>query len=360
MFLSAALLSACSSLPVPDGKLDPRRTISVSADLAAHDEFPNEWWYYAGRLEDENGIEYAFHVSFFKHWATDERRFGLPVRWVDNPGRFAHGTLTNLSTGKRYAHETVGVQRRGTAGANNDRFHVWTGGWSAQQVPGSDAHLVKAKLKRTGLELKFKPLKPLIVHAGDGTGRPPSVGKSQSYYISSTRMEVSGKLQLPHGEPLSVRGVGWFDHEIMGMDVARGSSGWDWYALQLDDGSELVIYQARRRDGPILDRTMVALVDRDGTRCQLASDEIEITPLDHWTSPRSGARYPVSWKIAIASHGIELSLETAVNESEVRGRFSQITYWEGFIKVEGTRRGRRLTGHGFVELTGYDKSLGDL
>lgn len=357
--LCAACPSACTSVPTPTGQVDPQRTISLPADLAAHDEFANEWWYYAGHLEDENGTEYAFHVSFFKHWGTDERRFGIPVRWVDNPGRFAHGALTNLATGQRYIHEVVGVHRHGTAGARSDRFHVWTGGWSAKD--GGDAtHELRASLKRAELELQFEPLKPLTVHAGDGTGQPPSAGNSASYYISSTRMGVSGSLRLRGGESLKVRGVGWFDHEIMGLDVSRGARGWDWFALQLDDGSEIVVYQARKEDGTPASRSMVALIDPDGRRQQLGNRDCKIEAIEHWTSSRSGARYPVRWKISIPSRRIQLQLDPANTDSEVRGRYSQITYWEGFVRVNGTRRGRPLAGHGYVELTGYDKSMRQL
>jgi len=343
-------------MPRPTGKVDPQRTIALPADLAAHDEFANEWWYYAGRMEDENGDEYAFHVSFFKHWGTDERRFGIPVRWVDNPGRFAHGTLANLSSGQRHTHEVVGVARHGTAGARSDRFDVWTRGWSAKDG-GNGTHQLSAAVKRADLELTFEPLKPLIIHAGDGTGKPPSTGNSDSYYISSTRMAISGKLRSHGGPTLKVHGTGWFDHEIMGMDVARGGRGWDWFALQLDDRSELVVYQSRAEDGSPTGRTMVALIGPGGARQQLGDDACKIEVLGHWTSPRSGARYPVRWKLSLPSRGIELELTPARTDSELRGLLSRITYWEGFVRVQGTRHGRPLGGHGFVELTGYAKSM---
>ena len=250
----------------------------------------------------------------------------------------------------------VGVARRGTAGARSDRYHVWTGSWSARGTE-SGSHLVDASLRRTKLDLEFKPRKPLIVHAGDGTGKPPSVGKSQSYYLSSTRMDIAGTLNLGSGKEVIVKGEGWFDHEIMEMDVSRGARGWDWFALQLDDGSELVFYQARKEDGTIADGAMVALIDREGVRQQLRQDQVEIEELEHWESPRSGARYPVRWKLSIPSHGIVLNLSPSSIDSEVRGRYSQVTYWEGLVRLEGTRRGKRLGGHGFVELTGYAKSM---
>ncbi len=361
VFICAAYLPACSYGPAPAGKLDPQRIISTSADLAAHDEFPNEWWYYAGRLEDEHGTAYAFYLSFFKHWARRERRFGFPVRWVDNPGRFAHGKLTNLATGESYVHETVGVARRGTAGARSDRFHVWTGDWFARGTD-SGSHLVSAGLRRAQLELELTPRKPLIVHAGDGTGKPPSVGKSQSYYISSTRMAIAGSLDLGgEEEPVAVEGEGWFDHEIIGMEVARGKDGWDWFALQLDDDSEMVIYLYRFENrAPSPGPAMVALIDRHGRRQEIPASQLKLEELEHWKSPRSGARYPVRWQLSIPSRGIDLTLSPTARDSEVRGRFSRITYWEGLVEIEGTRRGKPLGGHGYVELTGYVKSMREL
>ncbi len=36
---------------------------------------------------------------------------------------------------------------------------------------------------------------------------------------------------------------------------------------------------------------------------------------------------------------------------------TSFTYWEGAVQVSGTSRGRTLSGRGYVELTGYAKSM---
>jgi predicted secreted hydrolase len=34
---------------------------------------------------------------------------------------------------------------------------------------------------------------------------------------------------------------------------------------------------------------------------------------------------------------------------------TNVTYWEGAVKVKGTYKGRSVEGKGYVKLTGYDK-----
>ena len=129
MAVLAGLMVSCGTrdVPPPEARVDGKRETQLPKDHAAHDEFANEWWYYAGVVKDESGAEYTFHVAFFKHWATNEWRFGLPARWFGNPLQFAQGVVTDLASGKRVVKEVIGSRPLGTVGARSDRLCVWTG-----------------------------------------------------------------------------------------------------------------------------------------------------------------------------------------------------------------------------------------
>ncbi|MCP5536853.1 MAG: hypothetical protein H7A51_11565 [Akkermansiaceae bacterium] len=337
-------------MPAPSGRVDGKRGISLPADHAAHDEFAVEWWYYTGIIKDDAGADYAFHVAFFKSWAGKEKRFGIPVRWFGNPCQFAQAAVTDLSTGRRYVKEVIGSRRLGTAGATTDRLMVWTGKWVAFDR-GAGQPCVRVDLGGVELDIELEPVKPWTLH-----GKPGMEPASRSYYMSSTRMSVKGTLKR-NGSLSKITGTGWADHEMMGPDVARGADGWDWFALQLDDGSELVHYAPRHLDGSAPKRGMTVRIDQRGVRHVLKPGACRVEPTEHWTSPRSGVRFPVGWRLNIPPWGVDCNLAAAFKDGELYGRFSQIRYWEGLVRVAGRKNGRPLSGHGYVELTGYDRPL---
>ncbi|MCB1967656.1 MAG: lipocalin family protein, partial [Candidatus Accumulibacter sp.] len=74
-------------------------------------------------------------------------------------------------------------------------------------------------------------------------------------------------------------------------------------------------------------------------------------PVRNWSSPRSGASYPVEIEIRLG----ELTLRTApvLDDQELSTRRpAPVVYWEGLVHVEGGLRGR-----GYLEMTGYAAHL---
>jgi predicted secreted hydrolase len=120
--------------------------------------------------------------------------------------------------------------------------------------------------------------------------------------------------------------------------------GWDWFGLQLEDGRELMLYRVRRAGS--VDPAIGSLVGRDGAVRTLAAGDVQVDVLGHWTSPRSGTRYPAGWRLRAPAAGLDLTVEPVVADQELD---LTIRYWEGAVKVTGTAEGR-----GYVELTGYD------
>jgi predicted secreted hydrolase len=130
--------------------------------------------------------------------------------------------------------------------------------------------------------------------------------------------------------------------------------GWDWFSLQLDDGRELMYFQIRREDGSVEPVSGGTVVARDGATRRLPAREVVLSVLYRWTSPHTGATYPARWRLLVPGEGLDLLVEPEVADQEMRTSF---VYWEGAVRVSGRRRGRPVSGRGFVELTGYARSM---
>jgi predicted secreted hydrolase len=204
-----------------------------------------------------------------------------------------------------------------------------------------------------GLELVARAVKPPALHDRDGwIDFGPAGG---SYYYSRTAMDVSGTITLD-GQDVAVTGEAWFDHQ-WGDFISVGGGGWDWFAVNLDDGTDLTLSLVRDADGsyPLIYGTVV---DADGTTRHLDRDAFTVEVTDRWTSPASGADYPAGWTIAIPTEGdlvVELRPTVAAQELDTLAT-TGVVYWEGSQVVGGTRAGERIGGEAYVELTGYAPS----
>jgi predicted secreted hydrolase len=164
-------------------------------------------------------------------------------------------------------------------------------------------------------------------------------------------MTASGTLTV-NGQSSEVSGEAWFDHQ-WGDFIAVGGGGWDWFAVNLDDGTDLTLSLVRAADGtyPLVYGTLVA---PDGSVEHLDRDMFTVMPLDTWTSPRTGATYPAHWQIDIPGEQLQIELQPTVADQELdTRRTTGVVYWEGSQWVDATRAGVPVTGEAYVELTGY-------
>jgi predicted secreted hydrolase len=144
------------------------------------------------------------------------------------------------------------------------------------------------------------------------------------------------------------------DHEYSTSALGPDEVGWDWFSVQLDDGSELMLFQLRQTDGGISPYSSATLIEPDGSAVHLEVGDFTIAVTDRWTSPQSGADYPAGWTIDVPDFGIRLEIEPYAADQELQVSF---VYWEGAVRVAGTRDGRQIAGAGYVELTGYAHSM---
>lgn len=327
-------LAAAPAAPVEAGKKPAERTaalapLNLPADHAPHGS-GMEWWYYNGILDAKTGNRYAFHVAVFV-------ANGLVKQTV------MHAALTDLQTGKRFTSQnrTGGLPARSVTNGFDFRQDGW------QVVASGPAHALRASFEGASLALDLEDTHPVVAHRAADSATPGLLdfGKSGiSYYYSRPRISTQGEISIG-GKSVPVSGDVWFDHQWGDFDVL--TLGWNWFALHLADGSDVMLYELFDMEGR---KVMTAgTVSNAVGAVPLKAGDVELKPGSTWTSPKTGIRYVVEW-------GLKLPSGTyAIKPFHPDGEFdsSQTTanvYWEGPVKVTGSSN-----GEGFLELSGYDR-----
>jgi predicted secreted hydrolase len=201
-----------------------------------------------------------------------------------------------------------------------------------------------------GLDLRLEPGRPPVFQGDDGySAKGPEAGNASLYY-SFTRMPAAGAVEVG-GERYQVSGLAWLDREWSTSALGPGLAGWDWFSIQLDDGSDLMFYGLRREDGSMDTLSAGTLVEADGSLVRLDRESVGLRSGERWRSPVTGVRYPLQWTLEIPSLDLRLEVEPRIPNQEMD---LSVRYWEGAIRVRGERAGRPVRGSGYLEMTGYD------
>ncbi len=377
LFLLALLLSACRE---PDRL--PNASLSVSgalraennegyaraispreflfpADHGPHPEFRTEWWYYTGNLSTREGRRFGFQLTFFRS-AFAPITPKMPERasaWATRQAWLAHFTVTDVESGRFHSFERWSRGSLGLAGAEGEPFRVWLEDWSAESTGGQAPPMrIRAAEDGTAIDLVLQQGKPPVLQGERGLSQKSAEAGNASYYYSLTRMPASGTVRMGNEtfESFEVGGLAWMDREWSTSSLGENQIGWDWFALQLDDGQDLMLYQLRDRDGTPDATSSGTLVGPRGEPRHLNLSDFRLDVLDRWESPRSGAVYPSRWRLRIPSANLDLTVEPLIEDQELD---VSIRYWEGAVRIEGTSRGRPVRGRGYVELTGYTDEM---
>ena len=376
--LAAFALGACSGGPIlanpplvltvpPTGApttappADPV-AISLPRDDGPHGRL-TEWWYYTGHLATGDGRHFGFEAVIFR-----AERGEVPVTWAshlaltdESGGRFLYAQRSEIGSGADRSPRDAAGNPTGfdlaiagfdpadpTAPAPAP-WHL-SGSGGADRIQAALSPIEAAAAGGTfGLDLSLEAIRPPALH--DSIGWVPFGPAGGSYYYSRTRLEVGGTLAL-EGAPQAVTGAAWFDHQ-WGDFISVGGGGWDWYAVNLSDGSDLTLSLVRAADGtyPIVYGT---LVSAGGVASHLDVADFTVTATGTWRSPATGATYPAGWHIVVPGRVLAIDLTPTVSDQELDTRPSTgVVYWEGSQRVTATRAGTALAGQAYVELTGY-------
>ena len=329
----------------------PGYTLEFPQDHASHPEYRIEWWYYTGNLDASDGRRFGYQVTFFRVGIDPQPT--NPSRWAVRDLHMAHLAITDMRSGRHLVAERLNRVGVGWAGARADVFSVWNEDWTAG-LDGT-AHVLDAKSDRGqfGVELRLDPGRLPVLHGDEGFSQKGAEKGNASHYYSMTRMLTNGKVFID-GAAIDVTGLSWMDHEFGTTFLEPMQRGWDWFSLQLDDGTDVMVYVLRRQDASEDPQSGGTVVNLEGGQTILRSGDYRLVPGRTWTSPTSGAQYPVEWQVRIPSAELELAVRATIDQQELHtDQSTGVTYWEGAVDVVGTRAGQPVVGRGYLEMTGY-------
>ena len=239
------------------------------------------------------------------------------------------------------------------AGAQTNPFKVWLEDWQIIQTEDKatfDLPIITVKVKSEKAEIDFKleSVKSFVLQGEEGLSQKGSQQGNASYYYSYTRLKTEGKIIL-EGKEFSANGFSWMDREWSTSALSDDQKGWDWFALQFDDNTEIMYYQMRKKDGTPDIFSKGVYVNKDGTSQLIKKEGVILKVNDYWESP-TGEKYPSGWRLRIPSKEIDINITPAIKNQLMD---VAVRYWEGSVKIDGTKSVSKITGSGYVELTGY-------
>lgn len=330
-------------------------------DHGPHPDFRTEWWYYTGnvRATDGSGRRFGYQLTVFRTALAPPPDGGgvadtAASAWATRQLYMAHVAVSDLD-GRRF-HHTQSFERGavGLAGATAAPLRVWLGPTEIREAPGATVggmpvvRLAGRTDDGAALALTLAPLRPPVLQGDRGLSRKGPEPGNASFYYSVTRLGTTGTVTLD-GDEIPVEGLSWLDREWSTSALGAGVAGWDWFALHLDDGRDLMLYRLRRTDGTADPFSRATLVRADGTVAPLAFGAFTLTPEGAWESPRGGI-YPARWRVRVPGEGLDLRVVPAFADQELD---AAVRYWEGAVRITGS-----ATGRGYLEMTGYADAVG--
>jgi predicted secreted hydrolase len=328
------------------------RTWQFPTDFGPHEDYQTEWWYYTGNLATADGRPFGFQLTFFRQALMPAAQtVSTASQWRSNQIYSAHFTISDIAPQQFYVDERFSRGTLGLAGAQSSPYHVWLENWSATEVVPGQVRL-QAATEEVALDLLVNSTPP-VLQGNRGLSIKGAEPGNASYYYSLVQQPTQGTVRIKD-QSYTVSGLTWKDHEYSTSSLSPGTVGWDWFSMQFDNGSALMLYLLRHEDGGIEDTSAGTFISASGDTTPLSCRDWQVQVVDTWTSPH-GATYPAEWQIAIpkldlALHGRPLMPNQELNTATA-------TYWEGAVAFEGQQQNQPLTGKGYVELTGYADRL---
>jgi len=334
------------------------RSFVFPDDHGPHPEFRNEWWYVTGNLDGPAGERFGFELTIFRFRlapASDTVNDNESA-WTTDQVFIGHFAISDVAANEFHVAQRYSRGAAGLAGAEADPFRVWLDDWSIgtakvqHRQPADDysSWTLHASDADISLDLRLTPLKQPVLNGRNGLSQKSAQPGNASYYYSISRLAANGTLQIG-SRTYEVDGLSWFDREWGSSALSKEQQGWDWFALQLADGSDLMFYNLRRLDGTVDKHSAGTWIDTAGQATYLSHDDVTIEIRDYWENA-DGARYPMEWTILIPKLGLSLAVEPVLRNQELT---TLVRYWEGAVDVRGMSGGEPLSGRGYVELTGY-------
>ncbi|MDR5781985.1 lipocalin-like domain-containing protein [Caballeronia sp. LZ065] len=348
-----SLSSVCAEPPA-FAPVVPGQGIDWPRDSGAHPPYRTEWWYATGWLDTPEHQPLGFQITFFR---SNTGRGQADSKSAFDPSQLiiAHAALSDPAYGRLVHDQNIARQGFGLAYAREGNTDVKLDGWRMTRA-ADGSYAVVSDAANFALNLTFTPTQPPMLQGERGYSQKGPLPEQASDYYSEPQLKVSGSVVRPAADgraraATAVTGRAWLDHEWSSTLLSPDAAGWDWLGANLDDGSALMAFKVRARDGHAV-WAHAALRERDGRTTQYGPGDVEFTPLRQWRSPRTDTVYPVAMNVRVGA--LHWRLNPLLDDQELDSRESTgALYWEGAVTLDGNPRGR-----GYLELTGYAGAIG--
>jgi predicted secreted hydrolase len=312
----------------------PGYSYQFPRDHFEHQDFRTEWWYYTGNVTGAKGERFGFELVFFRQ-GTGETS-GNQSAWAVHDLYLAHAALTDAKGKKFLYDERINRAGPGIAGASFEKRKIWNGNWSSAWE--RETQTLDAVTENFRFHLQLKPEKPYVIQGENGVSQKGDGPGRASHYVSFPLLAVTGNI---NANP--VNGRAWMDHEWFTEQLAPDQIGWDWFSIQLDNRTELMLFDLRQKDNSIDPHSSGTFIDANGAAHHLRREDFSLQPLAY------AGKYPVAWRVRVPSLNIDVTSKAVLPNQELRAKQGGPSYWEGAVDYSGTH-----TGAGYVEMTGYD------
>lgn len=347
--LVLSLAQACRAAPPEFAPVIPGQPLAFPRDFGAHPAFRTEWWYVTGWLKRPDGKPLGFQVTFFRSRSAHD---------TANPSAFAprqiiigHAALSDPALGKLAHDQRTMREGFGLAYAKAGDTDLKLGDWRMLRAPDG-SYRVSIASPQLNMELRLEPTQAVLAQGRQGYSRKGPGPAQASYYYSEPQLKVAGSAGRAGSAPEAVSGSAWLDHEWSSEALDPDASGWDWIGANLDDGSALMAFQIRAKQGGKL-WAHASMRDGAGKVTQYAPEQVAFTPQAWWKSPRTNAVYPVATTLVTGNTSWQIKPLQQDQELDSR-RSTGAVYWEGAVTIS---RDGLPAGHGYLEMTGYDRPM---
>ncbi len=316
-------------------------------DHGPHPEFRSEWWYLTAVVATPGGREFGVQFTLFRQGM--EPRPGkdtaaIPrgvAAWRTGQGYMGHVAVSDIANRHHAEAERLVRGHPALAGVHAEPFRAYIEGWELKSTTADFWPLrLQVAIRDANIDLMLAGTRPIVAQGDGGLSRKGP--RNASYYYSSQRIAAEGRLGID-GATHAVAGRAWLDREWSTSVLAPEYDGWDWFALHLDDGRDLMLARLRRADGRINPYSTGSLADGDSAPKQLTAEDFSLSAMEHWRG------WPVAWRMTLGNETPERFVIRAAFEDQVMD--TSVRYWEGVVYLHD-QRGRRV-GSGYMELTGY-------
>lgn len=319
------------------------------ADHGNHPDFKTEWWYFTGNLRTEAGEEFGYQLTFFRQGVREPGSPAATSRFVVNDVKLAHFAVSEISKTRFRHFQRLARGAFGEAGFDDGERLAWLRDWTCVRT-GLNAFHLSAKEGGTSIQLDLASTKSPVVHGRLGVSQKSDGEGRASDYYSLTRLETKGRITLD-GTDREVSGTSWFDHEWATNQLAEHQKGWDWFSLQFQDGTELMVFQIRTDEDKQDLHSSGTFVFEDGSDLKIGQAGFSLEPTAWWRSDKTGGSYPVEWRLSVRALDLDLEIKPRFRQQELTAE--PFAYWEGAIQASGTRNSKPVEAVGYLEMTGY-------